>query len=252
MNLDLDGRVSIVTGASTGIGRGTAACLAEEGAQVVLVARRKNLLDSLADEIGGRGRRRPLVIAADITAADAAQAVRAATLDAFGRIDVLVNNAGRSAPTVPTAPENVWSEALELNFTAGRRLTQAVLPDMIGRSYGRIINVTGTNEPLKTNAASAAKGAVHAWSKGLSRDVARHGITVNSVGPGRIMSEQIEQRLHPSEDERRRFAEANIPAGYFGEPEDIGRLVAFLASPLARYINGQVVMVDGGMARFAY
>jgi 3-oxoacyl-[acyl-carrier protein] reductase len=141
---------------------------------------------------------------------------------------------------------------MSINFTSIRRLTHAFLPTMEAQNWGRIVNITGSSEPRGLNAANSAKAAVHAWAKGLSREVGRYGITVNSIGPGRIMSEQIIQRLHPTEESRQQFAEANIPLGYFGEPSDIADLATFLASPLGRYITGQVVYVDGGMSRFAF
>jgi 3-oxoacyl-[acyl-carrier protein] reductase len=109
--------------------------------------------------------------------------------------------------------------------------------------------VTGILEPAGTSAALAACAAAHAWSKGLARDLAPDGVTVNCIPPGRINSEQILERLHPTEENRRAFIAANIPMGHFGEPEDLANLVAFLASPLARYITGTVVPVDGGMHR---
>ena len=103
-----------------------------------------------------------------------------------------------------------------------------------------------------TSLRQCPSAATHAWAKGLSRDLAKDGITVNCIPPGRINSEQILERLHPDPAARARFIEDNIPAGYFGEPEDIGYLVAFLCSPLARYITGSVIYVDGGMHRFVH
>ena len=120
------------------------------------------------------------------------------------------------------------------------------------QTFGRIINITGTSEPGSVNIASSAKAAVHAWAKGLSRVLAADGITVNCLPPGRIKSEQILNKVHPDPIERQAFVEANIPVGYLGEPEDMACLIAFLASPLARYITGEVIHVDGGMRRFAF
>ena len=252
MDLELRGRVAVVTGASAGIGREIARTLAAEGAQVVIIARRGKLLEELQEEIARGGAARPLAIPLDLTAPRAAQQVRDRALAAFGRVDILVNNAGGSRPLKLNAPEEAWDEALAINFTALRRLTQAMLPSMQHHGWGRVINITGSSEPGGLNAANAAKAAVHAWAKGLSREVARTGITVNSLAPGRILSEQIMERLHPTPEDRERFAQANIPAGYFGEPADMAWLVAFLASPKARYITGEVISVDGGLHRFAF
>jgi 3-oxoacyl-[acyl-carrier protein] reductase len=140
---------------------------------------------------------------------------------------------------------------MTLNFELVRALAVQFIPGMREQRWGRIINVTGANEPAGVNIASVAKAAVHNWAKGLSRELAPHGITVNCLPPGRINSEQILQRLHPTEQNRKAFIEANIPIGYFGDPEDMAYLIAFLASPRARYITGEVIHVDGGMHRFA-
>jgi 3-oxoacyl-[acyl-carrier protein] reductase len=164
---------------------------------------------------------------------------------------VLVNNAGSSRPVPWNATEEQWHEGMRLNYELVRRVTNQFIPAMQARRFGRIINITGANEPPGVNIASVAKAALHNWAKGLSRELAADGITINCLPPGRINSEQILTRLHPTPENRRAFIESNIPVGYFGEPEDMAYLVAFLASPLARYITGEVIHVDGGMHRFA-
>ena len=143
-------------------------------------------------------------------------------------------------------PEERWVEAMTLNFTRQRQITHALLPQMIERRWGRIVNITGKSEPEGLNAAFSAKAAVHAWAKGLSREIGRYGITINSIPPGRIMSEQI-RRNYP-EEYRKEHAAKEIPAGRYGEPEDLAVLAVFLASPLAHYITGAVIPVDGGIS----
>jgi 3-oxoacyl-[acyl-carrier protein] reductase len=252
MDLNLHDRTCLVTGASRGIGRGIAKVLAAEGCRVAVVARRANLLAELADEIAAAGGTRPLVLAEDLTSGDALERIRDRVLEAFGgQLDVLVNNAGSSRPVPWNATEEQWLEGMRLNFELVRRLTNLFIPTMRAQRFGRIINITGANEPPGVNIASVAKAALHNWAKGLSRELAQDGITINCLPPGRINSEQILDRLHPTEENRRAFIDANIPIGYFGEPEDMAYLVAFLASPLARYITGEIIHVDGGMHRFA-
>jgi len=252
MDLELEGRVALVTGASAGLGRAIAAMLAKEGCHVAIVARREVLLQALADEIAGRGQERPVVLADDVTDSTAPARLRRQVLDAFGRLDILVNAAGGSRPFDGLGTRQQWDDAMTLNFHAGRELAHAFVDDMRNRGFGRIINLTGGDEPVAMNGAVPPNGAVHIWAKALSRVVGRYGITVNCIPPGRIHSEQIDQKLLPTPALQQKWVDENCPAGYIGEPDDLAVLVAFLASPLARYINGQVIHVDGGARRFPH
>ena len=252
MDLQLAGKVALVTGASIGLGRSIAALLSEEGCRLAIVARRAHLLEKAANEIAAPGRERPLIIVEDITADGAAERIKAQTMARFGGLDVLVNNAGGSRPLTGLGTEAEWEEAMLLNYTAGRRLAHAFVPVMHARKFGRIINITGGDEPSIVNAANPPNGAAHIWAKALSRTVARDGITVNCVVPGRIHSEQIDQRILPTEQAREAWIAQHCPVGYIGEPDDLGVLVTFLCSPRARYITGQVIHVDGGVRRYAH
>jgi 3-oxoacyl-[acyl-carrier protein] reductase len=250
MDLELKSRTAVVTGASIGIGRAIAKGLALEGTRVVAVARRKELLDTLIQEVKAAGGTDIIPFVQDLVADGAIDKLAAGAIAALGHVDILVNNAGGSRPLPVDAPDSAWDEAIALNFTSYRKLAHALLPQMIKRGWGRIINITGKSEPEGLNAAFAAKAAVHAWAKGLSREIGEHGITINCIPPGRIMSEQI-RRNYP-EDFRKRFAEEEIPVGYWGEPEDLAVLAIFLASPRARYITGTVIPVDGGLRRYQF
>jgi 3-oxoacyl-[acyl-carrier protein] reductase len=251
LDLQLTGKTALVTGASQGIGRTIATGLAREGAHVALAARRKSLLDQLAGEIAGAGGRLPVIIEADLYNPDTPGRLAAEAMRQLGRVDILINAAGGSRPMPFEAGVDKWEEGMTVNFFRLRELSHAVIPGMIGNRWGRIVNLTGTSEPRGINAANSAKAAVHAWAKGLSREMAKHGITINSLQPGRIITEQI-LRMHPTEEDRRRFAQENIPVGRFGQTEEIANLAIFLCSPLAGYITGTVIPVDGGMSRFAF
>ena len=252
MELDLKDKVALVTGASAGLGRTIARMLSDEGCRLAVVARRTGLLEALADEFVGLGRERPLVITQDITSEGAVDAIRAAVVSRFGGLDILVNNAGGSRPLTGLGTPQEWDEAMRLNFVAGRDLAHAFVDAMRAQHYGRIINITGGDEPAAMNAGVPPNGAVHIWAKALSRVVGAEGITVNCIPPGRIHSEQVDHRLLPTPEAQREWVEQNCPAGYIGEPQDLGALVVFLASPRARYITGQVIHVDGGARRFSH
>jgi len=251
MDLMLTGKKALVTGASVGLGRTMARLLAQEGCRLAVVARREQLLFDLANEIEAQGCERPLVIVCDITQHDAPIRIRAQLDQGFGAPDILINNAGGSRPFDGLGTPAQWNDAMDLNFHAGRELAHAFLPDMQARGFGRIINLTGTDEPLAMNGGVPPNGAVHLWAKALSRVVGAQGITVNCIAPGRLHSEQIDTKLLPTPQAQRDWVAANCPVGYVGEPADLGVLVCFLASPLARYITGQVINVDGGARRAA-
>lgn len=241
----------MVTGASQGIGRAIARGLAMEGVKVAAVARRLNLLEDLAVEIAALGGAQPVLIQGDFHPAGASEAIAARAADLLGHVDILINAAGGSRPLPFEASKAQWEEGMTLNFWRIRELTHALVPGMQAQRWGRIITLTGTSEPRMLNAAFAAKAAVHVWAKGLSREVAKDGITINSIQPGRIHSEQIGKR-YPTKESEAEFAEAEIPMGRFGEPEELASLAIFLCSPKAGYITGTVVPVDGGMFRFAF
>ena len=250
MHLELDGRTGLVTGASAGIGRATARILAGEGVRLAITGRRREKLEELKAEIVAANGPMPAIIVHDAMDNGYPSAVAEQALDALGKVEILVNNAGGSRPFKIDASEEQWNEALTLNFTRHRQLTHALLDQMIANGWGRIINITGKSEPESINGAFCAKAAMHSWAKGLSREVGRHGITVNSIPPGRIISDQILRNYAP--EYRQWQAEHEIPVGRYGAAEDLGYLVAFLASPRASYITGAVIPVDGGLRRYQF
>jgi 3-oxoacyl-[acyl-carrier protein] reductase len=246
MDLGISGKTALVTGASAGIGRAIAKALAAEGVRLAVVARRRELLESLEKEIGAK----LVIIECDFMSEAAPKSIADAALAGLGAVDILINNAGGSRKFKLDTDEAQWNEAMTLNFTRQRQLSHKLLDQMMARNWGRIVSITGKSEPDGINGAFCAKAAMHSWSKGLSREVGKHGITVNCIPPGRIISEQILRNYTP--EYRKWQSEHEIPVGEYGQPEDLANLVCFLASPRARYITGAVIPVDGGLRRYQF
>ena len=250
MDLYLKGKTAVVTGASQGLGRAIAKELAIEGVKVFAVARNQDLLSSLQDEVAAVGGVEPVGFIQDFVETDGPQKIAAAAGSILGHVDILVNNAGRSRPLDVNGPEEEWSAAMTLDFDRHRQLTQQFLPHFMERKQGTILNITSTYELRAINASAVAKASIVVWSKQLAGQLGSYGITVNCLQPGLIDTANIRRVF--SGDERRKFAEREIPLGDFGEPQDIANMATFLVSPRARYITGSVVVVDGGMRHYPF
>jgi 3-oxoacyl-[acyl-carrier protein] reductase len=244
MELGLDGRTAIVCGASAGIGLGIAESLAEEGANVVMFARRRDPLEREADRLGA------LAVRGDVTNPADLQRVVERAVEAFGGVDVLVNNSG--GPPRTTAVElddTLVEEAVELLLLSVVRLTTLCLPYLAKSGRGRVINVTSSTvrEPVDNLALSnIVRPGVIGWAKSLAREVAAQGITVNSIAPGRIDTARIRE-VYP--DGPTAADLGTIPARRLGTPREVGDVVCFLASKQAAYVTGTLVAVDGGLVR---
>jgi 3-oxoacyl-[acyl-carrier protein] reductase len=241
VDLGLKGRTAIVCGASAGLGLACAEALAEEGANVAMFARRRDVLEREADRLGA------LAVRGDVRYPRDVQRLVDRTVDAFGGIDILVNNSG--GPPRGTALEldaHSLETAVELLLVSAVRLTGLCLPYLEKSGHGRVINIESSTvrEPADRLALSnAVRPGVIGWAKSLAREVGEKGITVNSIAPGRIDTERLRED-YPSEE-----AIARIPMRRVGSPREIGDVVAFLASDRASYITGTVVAVDGGLTR---
>jgi 3-oxoacyl-[acyl-carrier protein] reductase len=243
----LKDQVALVTGGSRGIGRAIVQAFAAEGAKVAFVYRgHKEAADALAAEVAGAGRT-ALALQADVASADEAQKVVDRVTKEWGRVDVLVNNAGiiRDDLFVRMEPE-AWKAVLETNLGGAYNFCRAVAYPMMKQRAGRIINVSSVAaehvNPGQTNYA-ASKGAINSFTRALAAELASRNVTVNAIAPGFIETDMSEAVRNKAGD----LIKKMIPMRRLGRPEDVARVAVFLASPEAGYITGQVLTVDGGL-----
>ena len=240
-------RVALVTGGARGIGRAIAFALAEDGRMVAV----GDLLEEEAAQTAQAIGRQALAVPLDVTDSDSVAAAVERTERELGAIDVLVNNAGwdEARPFIET-DEAFWDRVIEINFKGGLRVTRAVLPGMVERRWGRLVNIgsdAGRVGSSLESVYSGAKGGVIAFTKTIAREVARSGVTANVVCPGPTKTTFLEQFAG---EDRERLVESltrAVPMRRLGEPEDVAAAVAFLASDAAGYITGQTLSVSGGL-----
>ncbi|MEX2178351.1 MAG: SDR family oxidoreductase [Gemmatimonadaceae bacterium] len=260
MDLGIRGKVALVSAASKGLGRAVAEELAAEGARLVLCARGAEALEATAGGIRKHSDAEVHAVIADVSTMEGIERVAREALERFGRVDVLVNNAGGPAPgPFEQHRWDAWEKAVELTLRSAVELTRFVLPGMRERRWGRVINITSiaVKQPVDgLMLSNAVRSAVTGWARTLANEVARDGITVNNVLPGYTRTDRVAQLnaatasregLDVAEIERR--IEAQIPMRRLGEPREFGAMVAFLASERASYVTAQSIAVDGGWIR---
>lgn len=257
MDLGLRGKVALVAAASKGLGRAVAEELAAEGASLVICARGEESLEKARSEIAGATGAQVIAVAGDVSRADDVARIAGAGLDQFGRIDILVTNAGGPpSGTVESLTPEMWQSAVDLTLMSVVNLTTQVLPGMKERKWGRIININSiaAKQPVDgLMLSNSIRSAVTGFARTLANEVATYGITVNSILAGytrTLRVEQLAEAASKREGVSREAAlgrwEAEIPMGRLGEPREFAALAAFLASERASYITGSSIAVDGG------
>ncbi len=246
--MNLDGRVAIVTGSSRGIGRSIALTLAQQGADVLVnYAGREAEAMTVVQEIKALGRR-AIAFQANVAESEEAAAMVSAAMEHFGKVDVLVNNAGITRDNlIPRLKDQDWDQVLSVNLKGSFNCIKAAVRPMLKAKWGRIINISSVigvfGNAGQANYAASKAGLI-GLTKAVAKEVGTRNITVNAVAPGFIVTEMTNAL---SEEIKEKML-AGIPLGRLGVPEEVSSLVAFLAGDSASYITGQVIMVDGGMA----
>ena len=261
MDLGIKNKVALVLAASKGLGRASASALVAEGAQVVIGSRNKEQLEQTAQQIRQESGSAVLAIPTDVTRDEDIKALVAATVHELGHIDILVTNAGGPpAGTFDAFDDAQWQAAFELNLLSTVRLIRATLPHMRKTGSGRIINIVSlaAKEPIDALILSnSIRPGVIGLAKTLSIELAPDQITVNNICPGRILTDRVFQgssirrKVEQGMSQQEALGELakNIPLGRLGQPEELGALVAFLASRQAGYITGTTIQIDGGLLR---
>src|SRR2546423_400018 len=245
--LDLSGKVAVVIGGTSGIGRAIAHGLAEAGADVVATSRRAEQVAAAAKDVEERGRR-TLRITSDVSDKSSLEKMRDQTITEFGKVDILVNCAGRTkrAPTIDFA-EADWNEIFDTNVTGTLRACQVFGRHMIERGYGRIINIASLSTFValfEVAAYSASKAAVASLTKSLAIEWAPHGVCVNAIAPG-VFRTALNQKLLDETERGREFL-LRTPMKRFGKVEELAGAAVFLASDAASFVTGEILVVDGG------
>ena len=256
MEIRLDGRTALVTGASAGLGLAMARRFAASGARVAILARRPDVLEAAARTCAAAGGSEVLAVPADVRDAAQLEAAHRAVADKLGPVDILVNNAGTSAASPFLAvSDDDWQADLDLKLFAAIRLCRLVLPDMRARRWGRIINVLniGAKAPAAGGAPTAvSRAAGMALTKALASEMAPDNVLVNALCTGLLVSEQWERR-HAAGGDGTTFDDfvervgRRVPLGRMGDPEEFANLACFLASDAASYLTGTAINVDGGL-----
>jgi NAD(P)-dependent dehydrogenase (short-subunit alcohol dehydrogenase family) len=244
---DLSGKVALVTGGSKGLGKAMARGLAESGADVIISSRHENELKTALDEIlAGTGRRGKYVVA-DMSKRDQVVKLARSALEFFGRVDILINNAGTNKPqAIDAITDEAWDDVIEINLSSVMALTRALAPQMKERRWGRIIHISsimGFLSKEKRNVYSATKSALIGFARASAIDLGPFGITVNCIAPGPFLTDLPGSLL--SDEEKKGFAD-HTALGRWGDPKELIGPALLLATDAGSYITGETLVVDGG------